>query len=180
MLDLNTIPKFRSSNVTYTVNPMFKFLQVTLDDYADMYDLELNPDFQRGHVWTKAQQTAYMEFVLRGGSSGLTIYFNCPAFDNNSRKKGDIPTNQMVVVDGLQRLTTLLAFVNNELPVFNGYYFKDMENMPFINLTFAINALRNRVDLLDWYLELNTAGTPHTPEEIKRVQALKDEAMKGN
>ena len=38
--------------------------------------LQLNPEFQRGHVWTEEQQIAWVEYYLRGGKSGNTIYLN--------------------------------------------------------------------------------------------------------
>ena len=41
-------------------------------------NLQLNPDFQRGHVWSIGQQIAYIEYILRGGKSGLDFYFNHP------------------------------------------------------------------------------------------------------
>lgn len=33
--------------------------------------LQLNPNFQRGHVWTEEQQVTWLEFFLRGGKSGM-------------------------------------------------------------------------------------------------------------
>lgn len=30
-------------------------------------DYDMNPAFQRGHVWTRDQQIAFVEFILRGG-----------------------------------------------------------------------------------------------------------------
>ena len=37
--------------------------------------LQLNPKFQRGHVWTEEQQIAFLEYFFRGRKSGLVIYF---------------------------------------------------------------------------------------------------------
>ena len=34
--------------------------------------LQLNPDFQRGHVWTNEQQIAFLEYFLKGGKSDRT------------------------------------------------------------------------------------------------------------
>ena len=32
--------------------------------------LNLDPDFQRAHVWTETQQIRYIEYILQGGKSG--------------------------------------------------------------------------------------------------------------
>ena len=42
----------------------------------DDFVVDLKPDFQREHVWTKEQQIAYLEYRFKGGRSGDTIYFN--------------------------------------------------------------------------------------------------------
>jgi len=38
--------------------------------------LQLNPDFQRGHVWIENQQIKYIEYILRGGKTARVIYLN--------------------------------------------------------------------------------------------------------
>ena len=36
----------------------------------------------------------------------------------------------------------------------------------------VVNDLQTREEVLQWYLELNSAGTPHSKEELDRVKAL--------
>lgn len=38
--------------------------------------MQLNPDFQRGHVWIENQQIKYIEYILRGGKTARVIYLN--------------------------------------------------------------------------------------------------------
>ena len=42
--------------------------------------VNLNPDYQRGHVWTPSQQKAFLESLLQGNLSigAKTISFNNP------------------------------------------------------------------------------------------------------
>ena len=156
----------------YQVNVNIRYLQETLDDYAEGYGLELNPDFQRGHVWTEEQQIKYVEFFLRQGVSSRIIYFNSPEF--GSKKGIDIDTRTIVCVDGLQRLTALLNFVNNKLKVFGYYYseFEDKPNLSTMTIVFNVNSLTTKKDLLTWYIQLNDGGTPHSKEEIERVKNM--------
>lgn len=131
--------------------------------------LELNPDFQRGHVWTEEQQIAYLEYILRGGRSGLDIYLNHPRWQSGSEAE----EGEFVCVDGLQRITACLRFMRNEIPVF-GFYLKDFEDSPGdrTKLQVHFNDLQTREEVLTWYLEMNFAGTPHSQEELDRVRAL--------
>ena len=47
----------------------FVYLLQFIDEHIKEYNLQLNPDFQRGHVWTEEQQIAWIEFFLRGGKT---------------------------------------------------------------------------------------------------------------
>lgn len=53
---------------TYEVDIPLNYLERTLQSYIEDWGLEMNPDFQRGNVWTREQQIAYVEFFFRGGS----------------------------------------------------------------------------------------------------------------
>jgi len=172
------IPQFTRSGA-YQVNVPLNYVEEEINHFINDNGLQLNPDFQRGHVWTKKQQIAFVEFLLRGGKSSKIIYFNCPSWFNDNNESD---YNDFVVVDGLQRLTAVLAFVHNEIPVFNAYY-KDYEGgIPIdINLIFNVNDLKTKAEVLKWYIEINSGGTPHTDSEIEKVKSLlKIEESKGN
>lgn len=40
----------------------------------------LEPDYQRGHVWTADQQSAFVEYGLMGGENSMNITTNCPGW----------------------------------------------------------------------------------------------------
>lgn len=164
------IPQITRSG-TYEVDIPLLHLQRVISNYKEDFGLQMNPDFQRGNVWTEEQQIKYLEFYFKGGKTARVIYFNCPAFGCET-EHCDIPN--MVLVDGLQRLTALIRFLNNEIPIF-GTYFKDFEDNPRDSLTmikFNINDLQTKAEVLQWYLDMNTGGTVHSDEEIQRVNEL--------
>ena len=137
-------------------------------------NLQLNPKFQRGHVWTEDQQIAWLEFFLKGGKSGNVVYFNCPSW-HYSVKERDY--NEYVCVDGLQRLTAICRFVNNEIKLF-GSYFREYEDPRIVSrytLKVNVNDLKTEKEVLQWYVDMNAGGTPHTTEEIERVKKLIDD-----
>ncbi len=158
------IPKFTSDG-SYQVNMPISSVTAWIKEHQEDLGLQLNPDFQRGHVWTEEQQINYIEYLLKGGKSARVIYFNHPNWMGNW-------TGEFVCVDGLQRLTAVMKFMNNEIPAF-GCYYKDFEDTPRnIDLLFNINNLKTRKEVLQWYIEFNSGGTVHTEEEINRVKVL--------
>lgn len=160
------LPKYLGIAINYGVDVSIGSLQDHLDRYRESYELDLDPDFQRPHVWTEKQQVQFTEHIFKGGQSGREIYFNCPGFQSH----GEI--SAMVLVDGKQRLEALRRFTNNEFQIFDKYYFKDL-TLPFDpKLRFVVNNLPTKKEVLQWYLEMNTGGTPHTTEEIDRVREM--------
>ena len=57
MIKLEDIEKLMDKS-SYEINVSFKQIERTLKEFEEDYGLELNPDFQRGHVWTEEQQIA--------------------------------------------------------------------------------------------------------------------------
>jgi hypothetical protein len=86
--------------------------------------IDLNPEFQRYFVWDNAQKSQFIESLLLGLPIPL-FYFS---------ENVDLTFN---VVDGLQRLSTIRQYMNNEFAIkgierlgkeFNGKYFKADES----------------------------------------------------
>jgi len=170
------IPKYTRIG-SYQVNISLESLLDQLDHYNDndgLSNLQLNPDFQRGHVWTKAQQVAFVEYLLKGGKAHRTIYFNHPNWMGSFM--GDF-----VCVDGLQRITACIQFLKNEIKVF-GCYYKDFEDKLHSNvdLLFNINNLKTKKEVLQWYIEMNTGGTVHSKEQINKVKKLLEKENNDN
>lgn len=143
-----------------------------IESFVSKYNLEMVPEFQRGHVWTEDQQVAYVEYLLSGGTSGREIYFNMPYFmDFRDMSK------PMVVVDGLQRLTAIQRFFTDEIRVF-GLLSSEFEGHLSSRycLFFNVNDLVSDRAVLKWYLEMNSGGTVHKQEELDRVRGMMERA----
>lgn len=72
----NEIPKFIEFGLINPTSIGFVFYVNYVENEIKEYGLEMNPDFQRGHIWTEEQQSKYIEFILKGGKSGRDFYFN--------------------------------------------------------------------------------------------------------
>ena len=167
---LKDIPQFTSDG-SYQIDLPATSLAKWVEDMENDCHLNLCPDFQRGHVWTREQQVKWLEYFFMGGKSGKILYFNCPSW-RISVKQGDY--DEFVCVDGLQRITAIQLFIRNELPIF-GTYFSEFEDPIFFHrwmVKINVNDLKTKKEVLQWYIEMNSGGTPHTEEEIKRVMQL--------
>lgn len=85
----------------------------------------------------------FFEDILRGGESGRDFYFNHPGWFGDWK-------GEYVCVDGLQRITAVLRFLNNEIPVF-GHYFNEYEDALPMRLHFQwhINDLQTNEEVLN-------------------------------
>jgi hypothetical protein len=148
----------------YSLPSFVKFIEENELEHG----LQMNPDFQRGHVWTEKQQIAYIEFLLKGGKTARVIYLN-----NNQWNRFDSGEEYYVCVDGLQRATAIQRFVRCEIKAF-GFYYNEFEGSPRImqGVKININNLKTKKEVLQWYIEFNSGGTVHTKEEIDRVKSL--------
>lgn len=162
----------------YAVDYEWRSLEWGLGSYERDYGLNLLPDFQRGHVWTARQQAHFIENVMRGviPTASLLIQFNCPHWDD-SDYAGELP-REMQIIDGLQRLTAVREFMAGRVHPF-GLPIEAFAGTPFdprlrtsYRFRVAIHTFTRRADLLQHYLDINTGGTPHSDDEIERVQGL--------
>ncbi len=74
-------------------------------DIVRMYkngQLTIQPDFQRDVVWKKPEQTRFIDSLIKQ----LPIPSMCISFDFN--------TNERLVIDGLQRISTIINFLTND------------------------------------------------------------------
>lgn len=143
------------------------------------HGVNLCPDFQRGHVWNEERQVKFIENVFRKivDDGGLTFRFNCPTWRED--KQGDL-AEQIVCIDGLQRITAIHRYTKNEFSVC-GYYFDDLPRrikLRDLNINIQMYDFQNRADLIQFYLDVNFGGMPHTQSEFERVTNLLANAKK--
>ena len=79
-----------------------------------------------------------------------------------------------VCVDGLQRITAAQRFVHNEIKVFGSYFneYEDRIRVFSTTMILNVNDLKTEKEVLQWYVDMNAGGTPHTNDEIERVKRM--------
>jgi uncharacterized protein with ParB-like and HNH nuclease domain len=154
----------------YSIDVPWCSLKNTIERYEEEFKFEMSPDFQRDYVWREEDASKYIEWILKGGRSGRDIYLNCQGW----MRKFEGP---MVVVDGQQRLTSVLKFLNNEVKAF-GYYLDEFEDKEYTRnnfeygFKFHIADLDNKKDVVQWYLDLNECGVAHTDADLQKARQI--------
>lgn len=150
----------------------------TFEENGKVYGgIDLDPDYQRAHVWSREQQVAYVEYTLMGGEVGQLITWNNPTWNGSWRA----PTE---LIDGKQRLEAVRAFMRDEVTAF-GHRVSEYSDADLMlggirpAFRFQVCCLKTREEILQLYLNINAGGTPHTEEEIARARALLEKERQG-
>lgn len=129
--------------------------------------------YQRGLVWTLEQKQNFIESLYLGLNCGVVVL-----------KMNDYVTAKEVgaeydVVDGKQRISAIIEFVNNEFPDLHGNYYKDFSKV-------AVRKFGQLRAMDGWvigpegsdklvkraFLNVNHTGVPMSKEHIDFVKSI--------
>jgi hypothetical protein len=139
-------------------------------------DLDMDPDYQRGHVWTTEQEGKFVFHIISGGSTPRLLMTT----------EGDY--HKYEILDGKQRLRAMLRFMDNEIPMVlpdgREVWLSDCDPVSVRRIGFGITLpfglmKQSRKQAMALYVRLNAGGTVHSEAEIERIKALLDEPQEG-
>lgn len=127
------------------------------------------PDYQRKFIWPNKDKCYFIESVLMGLPIPFMFW-------------GECEDGKMEIVDGVQRINTLVAFVQNrfklsglmKLTALNGFFFSDLssaQQSKFLNNALRIIVLASETtDALrqDIFSRVNRSGKTTTDSEFRR------------
>ena len=73
-----------------------------------------------------------------------------------------------------------MKFVGGKIKIFDQYFddfcFTERETggqpLPEFRVNVYMNYLESQKEILEWYIEMNAGGTPHTSDEIEKVRKM--------
>lgn len=140
--------------------------------------------YQRDFVWELSDKQHLINSIYKGIEIGKFV-IRARSWDwvENNVKQGNVDIAFKDIIDGKQRLSTLIEFVSSEFPDSNGNYFKELslasqrKFMNFMGLTYITIGSMDRdcedIDVLDMFLNVNIAGVKVDEQHIKYVEGLK-------
>ncbi|MEH2026842.1 DUF262 domain-containing protein [Nostoc sp.] len=178
--DEDTAEEDRSDNGgLYPYDPTQADIDIRVDlqtvfDLMRRYDnnkLIIDPDFQRNLVWTQEKKSKFIE--------SLILNFPLPPLCVNQTVEG-----KYIIVDGLQRITTLHEFVNDEFNLTGLEALTDLNDYNFSNLKELPGDYQTRIEdkqlyiyiikpsvpakvVYDIFNRINTSGTYLERQEVR-------------
>lgn len=127
------------------------------------------PPYQRNFVWQAKNKTLFLESIFLGLPIPFMFFADC----ENGKQE---------VIDGAQRMQTLVEFYNNKLQLnglkkltkLNGFYFKDLseaQQRKFLNKVLRIIVLEEDTPnpaRQDLFYRINTTGMKANDSEVRR------------
>ncbi|MFL6764936.1 MAG: DUF262 domain-containing protein [Sphingomicrobium sp.] len=149
--------------------------------------LQLNPDFQRRAVWKKKAKSFLIDTILRGLPMPIIFLRDLKSDLRSLRPKRD-------VVDGQQRIRTILSFVDGSLlpdfdperdeftidkahnPDLAGKTFADLlddERQAILDYEFSVHSFAADTDdrdILQIFARMNSTGLKLNPQELRNAE----------
>jgi hypothetical protein len=131
--------------------------------------LQISPKFQRRPVWLEPERSELISTIL------LRLPF--PEVYIQSVLDTTTGQEQYVVVDGQQRIISILMFIDNEVPLptndyWQGQYFRDLDEeqkQAFWNYKLVVRGLSetNDAEIRDLFVRLNTNNVSLNDQELR-------------
>lgn len=135
--------------------------------------------YQRPLVWTLDQKQILLESIYNGLDCGKVIFRRRDFQDVVKRNTKGLKTAFIDIVDGKQRCSTIIEFMNDGFTDLNGFYFSDLNNVAKSKIRegqfcqwFEITERASDKEVLQVFLATNHLGVPQSKEHIEFVKSL--------
>lgn len=155
--------------------PECNFNPIIIDDNGD----EIK--YQRDYVWTLKEKQLLIESIYNNIDIGK-IVLRCRSFKwVEDRINAGILENTTFkdIVDGKQRVLTMLSFIKNEFPDLHNNYYRDLSRTSQRNFLSYRNVVYVELpedisdkDVLRTFLAINHTGVPQSEEHINFVKEI--------
>lgn len=137
---------------------------------AIAFGIDFEPEYQRGYIWKDSDREALFDSIFMGADIGRFVLRKLS--EAEWRESG----NSYEIVDGKQRLLTLLDYYQNRF-AYRGVFYndlspKDRRKLMDLNVSVAEVSNLSRADTLRLFIMLNRGGRPVSNEVIRHAQAL--------
>lgn len=160
-----------SSNDDIRIN----FYNTSLESLLNKYYLsgvDMNPSYQRDYVWDDKDRESLLDSIFNHIEIGKFAFIE-------KDYSSDI---SFEILDGKQRLSTLLAFYENRFP-YKGAYFDDLspkDKYTFLDANVSVGTTRemSREQIYRYFYTLNKCGKVMDEAHLEHIKSLIEESEK--
>lgn len=137
------------------------------------YGIDMNPEYQRGNVWTLEQKVALIDSIFNNVDIGK--------FTVIRRKWGTCPDKPDTpflyeMLDGKQRATAIFEYFMGRF-AYKGKYYNDLchldrHHVKYYSISYSEAEPMTDKQKYRYFIKLNTTGTPVDPEHMNKVAAM--------
>ncbi len=146
------------------------YSQRTISSILHMYyysGLDLNPDYQRGNVWSPDDKVLLIDSIFRNIDIGKFTIIKRPFKEN---------TQSYEILDGKQRIITILEFFEDRFEYkglkFSELNWRDQNHFEDYNISHSEATNLSHEQKYRYFLNLNVTGKPIDPKHINHVKQL--------
>lgn len=155
--------KERSFRLHYSQRDLFGLLHMYYS-----FGIDMEPDYQRGLVWSLEDKQALIESIFRDVDIGKFVFAHRPYKEASPGYE---------IIDGKQRLSALIEFYECRFLWRGKSYYdlhpSDQSRLETYPVSYAeLNERTTRAEILDCFIRLNTSGRPQDPKHLEAVKAL--------
>lgn len=149
--------------------------------YLNKYGLDLDPDYQRGHVWDNDQKVNLIDSIFKHVDIGKFAVVKRPWGPDGNKP---LTPKLYEVLDGKQRITAIIEYFLGRFPYkgkyFNELGYRDQGHFLSYSISYAESDYLTKEQKYRYFLKLNTSGTPVDPAHMKRVAGLLEKEQAKN
>ncbi|GHI00630.1 DUF262 domain-containing protein [Neobacillus kokaensis] len=143
-------------------------------NWNESKELQLSPKYQRNNVWNSKAESYLIDTILRG--LPIPQVFLRQTIDTKIRK------TYREVIDGQQRLRTIVKFEKNEFPIMKahnselaGMYYRDLDEdmqMQFLDYQIPVELIKTSDDsvVYDMFMRVNTNSNTLNKQELRNAK----------
>lgn len=130
----------------------------------------MNTYYQRGYVWTKEDKELLIDSVFNNIDIGKFVLVHLSDYEYLERGRS------YEILDGKQRLSTLIEFYENRFP-YKGKYYNDLsykDKRTFNRLTISVANVHetDKKTVLKYFLMLNRTGRSMDKTYLDKVEQM--------
>jgi hypothetical protein len=156
-------------------------LSSLINTYLRSHGIDLEPEYQRGNVWTLAQKVNLIDSIFNNIDIGkfAVIKRQWGSWESEGSKP-----YLYEMLDGKQRLTAIVEYYTGQF-LYKGKSYDDLSpfdkhHFKYYSISEAETEPLTKAQKYRYFLKLNTTGTPVDPEHMEKVAMMLDETILQN